>query len=172
MTVLDTIRRARHAGQTPSQLKDQIRRLLADNVTVTAANSELECAIYKALMNALRDGMRIAQAEQERDAAVAEARRLQARVIRDAADLARLRQAVINARWRITQVPRDLVRPYAPEVVLPYVSPVPYRDTSGETTQNVALADLPGAVAAAAAQARREYRVSKSAGKQADVGAA
>lgn len=156
MTALDTVRRARHAGQTPAQLKDQIRQLLADNTTIIAANADLECALYKALKNSLRDGMRIAQAEAERDAAVAEVRRLQARVIRNAADLARLRQTVINTRWRITPVPCELVRPYSPEVVLPYVSPVPYRDTSNDDTQNIALADLPNAVAAAAAQARLE----------------
>lgn len=135
--------RARHAGQTPAQLKDQIRQLLADNTTVIAANADLECALYKALKNSLRDGMRIAQAEAERDAAVAEVRRLQRRVIQNGANLARLRQAVVNARPRIMPVPCEMVRPYSPEVVLPYVSPVPHRDTSNETTQTLPLVDLP-----------------------------
>lgn len=150
------ISRARHAGKTPAQLKDQIQQLLADNRMVIADNADLECAVHKALMRSLRDGMCIAKAEAERDAAVAEVRRLQARVICNAADLARLRQAVIQARPRITEVPCELVRPYSPEVVLPYVSPVPYRDTSGETTQNTALVDLPQGAEAIGIQARLE----------------
>jgi hypothetical protein len=156
MTALDIARRARHAGQTPAQLKDQIRQLLADNTTIIAANSELECALYKALMNSLHDGMRIAKAEAERDAAVTEVRRLQGKVIRAGAEHARLRQAVLHARPRITPVPCELVRPYSPEIVLPYVSPVPYRDPSNETTQNIALIDLPQAAEAIGTQARLE----------------
>ncbi|MEV8523218.1 hypothetical protein AB0451_03520 [Streptomyces sp. NPDC052000] len=143
MSTTNIVRRAKHAGQTPAQLKDQIRRLLADNAALTAATTDLECAVSRALLNACRDEMRIAQAETERDAAVAEVRRLQRRVIRDAADLTRLRQAVINARPRITQVPSEMVRPYSPDVVLPYVSPVPHHDTSNETTQTLPLIDVP-----------------------------
>jgi polyribonucleotide nucleotidyltransferase len=79
----------------------------------------------------------------ERDAAVAELQRLQQRAIRDAADKERLRQAVINARPRITAVDTQLVRPFAPEVVLPYVSPVPYRDNSSEMTQELPLIYVP-----------------------------
>lgn len=57
--------------------------------------------------------------------AVAEIKRLQNKVIRAEADKARLRQAVVDARPRITVVDTQLVRPYAPVVVLPYTSPVP-----------------------------------------------
>jgi hypothetical protein len=138
-----TISRARHAGRTPAQLKDQIRQLLADNAVVTAANEALVCDLTSALLRACRDEMRIAQAEQERDAAVAEVRRLQRKVIAGAANQERLRQAVIHARPRITAMPSEMVRPYSPEVVLPYVSPVPYRDTSNETTQTLPLIDVP-----------------------------
>lgn len=56
--------------------------------------------------------------------AAAEIRRLQRQTTRDAADKARLRQAVIDARPRIRVVDTQLVRPYAPVVELPYVSPV------------------------------------------------
>lgn len=143
MTALDTVRRARHAGRTPAQLKDTIARLLADNAAVTAANETLVCDLTSALIRACRDEMRIAKAEQERDAAVAEVRRLQGKVIRAGAEHARLRQAVIQARPRITEVPSEMVRPYSPDVVLPYVSPVPYRDTSSETTQTLPLIDIP-----------------------------
>jgi hypothetical protein len=87
---------------------------------------------------------RIRQLEADLAAAVFEIKRLQQKVWRDAADKQRLRQAVIDARPRITQVDTQLVRPFAPEVVLPYVSPVPHRDTSGETTQQLPVIDLPG----------------------------
>ncbi|MFE9372302.1 hypothetical protein ACFYM2_21380 [Streptomyces sp. NPDC006711] len=138
-----TTSRAKHAGQTPTQLKNTIAQLLADNRTLIGETSDLNCAVHKALMNSLRDEMRIAQAERERDAAVAEVRRLQGKVIRAGAEHERLRQAVIAARPRITAVPSEMVRPYSPEVVLPYVSPVPYRDTSNETTQTLPLIDVP-----------------------------
>lgn len=55
--------------------------------------------------------------------AVAEIRRLQRQVIRDAAEKERLRQAVVDSRPRIRVVDTQLVRPYAPVVQLPYVSP-------------------------------------------------
>lgn len=133
---------ARHAGKTPAQLKDEIRLLLADNATVTAANADLECAVHKALMNTLRDAMRIAQAEAERDAAVAEVRRLQRRVIADAANLARLRQAVIQARPRYTVAVQQLDRAYVSHVQLPYRVPVG-QSTANDETQQLPLVDLP-----------------------------
>lgn len=64
-------------------------------------------------------------------------------IIRQRADLARLRQALIQARPRIHIVPSQMVRPYAPEVVLPFVPPVPPADTTAEETQELAVLDLP-----------------------------
>ncbi|WP_158101851.1 hypothetical protein [Streptomyces swartbergensis] len=40
-------------------------------------------------------------------------------------------------------MPTDLVRPYSPIVCLPYVSPVPWRDTSNDDTQQLPILDQP-----------------------------
>lgn len=66
----------------------------------------------------------LGQARDQLAAATAEIRRLQAKVIRAGTEHQRLRQAVINARPRITVVDTQLVRPYAPVVELPYTSPL------------------------------------------------
>jgi hypothetical protein len=109
---------ARHAGKTPTQLKTELDQLADDNAVLTGDREDMVCALTRA-------GIRIGDLEAELAAAVAEVRQLQRRVWRDAANVARLRQAVINARPRITVVDTQLVRPFAPEVALPYVSPVP-----------------------------------------------
>lgn len=51
--------------------------------------------------------------------AVAEIRRLQQRVIDDAAEKGRLRQALVNARPRISVVTSPVERPTEPDSVLP-----------------------------------------------------
>lgn len=135
---------ARHAGQTPTQLKEHIARLTVDNATVTEANELLVCDLMRAMIRVCQDAARIVELEAELKTAVGEVKRLQQKTIRDAANVERLRQAVINARPRITVVDTQLVRPYAPEVVLPYVSPVPHHDTSNETTQQLPIVDIPG----------------------------
>lgn len=122
----------------------RIDRLETDNAGLNELADTLTCELVTATISACRDRAHNLQLEADLAAAVAEVKRLQAKVIRSAAEQERLRQAVINARPRITQVDTQLVRPFAPEVVLPYVSPVPYRDTSGETTQELPLIDLPG----------------------------
>ena len=142
-TARETIAGARHAGQTPTQLKQTIARLTVDNETVTAANEDLVCELMRATIRVCQHATRIAELDTELKTAVAEVKRLQDKTIRDAADKQRLRQAVLDARPRITQMDTQLVRPFAPEVVLPYVSPVPYRDSSNETTQELPLVDLP-----------------------------
>ena len=143
-TARETIAAAKHAGQTPTQLKQTIARLTVDNETVTAANEDLVCELMRAMIRVVQDATRIAELDTELKAAVAEVKRLQQKVIRSAAEQERLRQAVIDARPRINQMDTQLVRPFAPEVVLPYVSPVPYSDSSNETTQELPLVDLPG----------------------------
>lgn len=135
---------AKHAGKTPTELKADIARLETDNAAAIAGNEDLVCALASAVVRGCQDSMRIAQVETELAAAVREIKRLQDRTCRDAANLERLRQAVINARPRITVVDTQLVRPYAPEIVLPYVSPVPHHDTSNETTQQLPIVDIPG----------------------------
>lgn len=95
-----------------------------------------------AFLRGCQDSMRIAQLEADRDAAVAEVKRLQGKVIRSAAEQERLRQAVINARPRITEVVQRLDRPYVSHVQVPYPVPVG-RDMSNETTQEMAIVDQP-----------------------------
>lgn len=68
-------------------------------------------------------GIELSGVRLDLEQAVAEIRRLQRQHIRDAADKQRLRQAVLDARPRIRVVDTQLVRPYAPVVQLPYVSP-------------------------------------------------
>lgn len=149
-TARETVVVAKHAGQTPTQLKEHIARLTVDNETVTAANEDLVSELMRAMIRVCQHATRIAELDTELAAAVSEVKRLQQKTIRDAANLERLRQAVVDARPRITVVDTQLVRPYAPEVVLPYVSPVPHHDTSNETTQELPIVELPqqrGAVA-------------------------
>jgi hypothetical protein len=61
--------------------------------------------------------------KQDYEAAVAEIRRLQECVIRQAADKERLRQAVVNARPRITRVAAPADEPLSPAGVLPLTVP-------------------------------------------------
>lgn len=115
----------------------------ADNTHLTAENEQLVCDLTQAIIRASQDEMRIAVAEAENRQLKVRVRELGDKVIRAAAEHARLRQAVINARPRITVAPTDLVRPYSPVVELPYVSPAPYRDTSTDDTQHLPILDQP-----------------------------
>lgn len=136
---------ARHAGQTPTQLKTALDQLADDNAVLIGANEDFVCMLATAVVRGCQDSARIAQVEAERDAAVAEVKRLQRQVWRDAANTERLRKAVVDARPRITQMDTQLVRPFAPEVVLPYVSPVPIavEHTDDEPGVQFAEYDLP-----------------------------
>ncbi|MFD9222040.1 hypothetical protein ACFWDI_18960 [Streptomyces sp. NPDC060064] len=133
---------ARHAGKTPGQLKETIARLTDDNAELTAAAEDLTCAMSTAFLRGCQDSMRIARLEAELAAAVAEVKQLQQKTYRDAANLQRLRQAVINARPLITSVTQRLDRPYVSHVQLPYPVPVG-RDMSSETTQELPILDQP-----------------------------
>jgi hypothetical protein len=108
---------ARHAGKTPTQLKTELDQLADDNTVLTGDREDLLCALTRA-------GLRIGDLEAELAAAVAEVRQLQRRTIRDAASLQRLRQAV-RQKWNVQVVDAEVARPFAPDCVLPYVSPVP-----------------------------------------------
>jgi hypothetical protein len=72
--------------------------------------------------------------------------KLNARVIRDGADKQRLREAVINARPRITEVVQRLDRPYVSHIQLPYPVPVQPADTSNDETQAIPLIYLPESI--------------------------
>lgn len=121
-----------HRGGTPAE----IRR---DSEKTERINCELTRAIVKA------DGKNTRLAA-ENEALKARVRELGDRVIRQEADLARLRHAVIQARPRVHVVPSRLDRPYIPAAVqLPYPVPVAGRDTSNDTTQPLPIFDRPAA---------------------------
>jgi hypothetical protein len=139
-----TVSRGKHtAAYRIADLEAQLAQASADNQALIGANEDLVCELTRAVIRSCQDEMRIAVAEEENGRLKARVKELSDKVIRGAAEHARLRQAVINARPRITKVDTQLVRPYAPAVVLPYVSPVPYRDSSSEQTQQLPILDLP-----------------------------
>ncbi|MFJ6566552.1 hypothetical protein ACIQNU_03975 [Streptomyces sp. NPDC091292] len=103
---------------------------------------------HAVLVRGCRDAILVAQLRAELAAVTAANEEWRRATIRAKAEQQRLRQAVINARPRITTVPTALVRPYSPVVVLPYVPPVPHRDTSNDTTQALPILDQPSYQAA------------------------
>lgn len=114
-----------HRALTLTEANDRIRDLEEQLQKVTAENDRLLCAVGRGAITAEK---------------LDKANR---RIIRQAADLARLRQAVINARPRITKVPA-LARPYVAAVPIPYPVPVG-RSTANEETQQLPILDLPAA---------------------------
>ncbi|NUP38942.1 MAG: hypothetical protein HOY76_18485 [Streptomyces sp.] len=125
------------------ELEARLAQAEADNQALIAANEDLVCELTRTILDASRHSMRAAVAEEENGRLKARVRELGDKVIRAGAEHARLRQAVVNARPRIREVPTALVRPFAPEVVLPYVSPVPYRSTANDETQQLPVIDMP-----------------------------
>ena len=133
----------RRAEDRIAELEARLTQVEADNVALTAANEDLVCDLTRAVVRSCQDGIRIAELETENKAMLTGIKQLQGKVIRAGAEHQRLRQAVINARPRIREVDTQLVRPYSPVVVLPYVSPVPHRDTSNDDTQELPILDRP-----------------------------
>lgn len=136
LTLLPRGTGSRRADDRIAELEARIREL-------ETTNEKLSCDLARTIVRASQDAMWRAQADEENGRLKKRVRELGDKVIRGAAEHARLRQAVINARPRIREVPTDLVRPYSPEVVLPYVSPVPYRSTANDETQQLPILDLP-----------------------------
>ena len=124
-------------------LSAHARQVEDDNRQLTAANEDLVCELSRSIIRECQTSMRVAALEAENRALKARVKELGNKVIRGAAEQARLRQAVVNARPRIRVAPTDLVRPYSPVVQLPYVSPAPYRDTSNDATQELPILDRP-----------------------------
>ncbi|MFI9244206.1 hypothetical protein ACIGXF_16815 [Streptomyces sp. NPDC053086] len=121
----------RAAGKHSAANTDlRARRAEADNIRLTAALEDRERDLHTALIRGCQDAMRIAWLEEQRAGLVAHCRELTHKTIRALAEQERLRQAVVNARPRIREVPTDLVRPYSPVVVLPYVSPVDHEEVA------------------------------------------
>jgi len=130
----------RHSSANPEL---RARRAEADNIQLTATVEDQARDLHTALIRGCQDAMRIAYLREQLAGAVAGIRKTQHDLIRAKAEQDRLRQAVVNARPRIREVPTDLVRPYSPVVCLPYVSPVPYRDTSNDETQELPILEQP-----------------------------
>ncbi|MFE7233980.1 hypothetical protein ACFVAF_25590 [Streptomyces sp. NPDC057596] len=126
-----------------AELRHRADRVEADNRQLSAANETLVCELSRAIIGGCQAATLAADLDAENQALKRRVRELSDKVIRGAAEQARLRQAVINARPRIREVPTDLVRPYSPVVVLPYVSPVPHHDTSNDQTQPLPILDQP-----------------------------
>ena len=128
---------------SPAHPELRARRAESDNALLTAALEDCERDLHTALIRGCQDAMRITEQREQLADAVAAIRKLQQDLIRSKAEQERLRRAVVNARPRIREVPTALVRPYSPVVCLPYVSPVPYRDTSNDETQQLPILDQP-----------------------------
>lgn len=124
------------------------RRAEADNRQLIAAVEDRERDLHTALVRGCQDAILIAHLREQLSGTVAGIRKTQGDLIRAKAEQERLRRAVVHARPRIREVPTALVRPFAPVVVLPYVSPVPYRDTSNDETQQLPILERPDTPAA------------------------
>lgn len=131
------------AADRIAELEAQLAQTEADNRALIAANETLVCELTRTIIRGCQDAILITELKDQRAGLVAGIRKTQGDLIRAKAEQERLRQAVVAARPRIREVPTDLVRPYSPVVCLPYVSPVPHRDTSGEQTQELPLLDQP-----------------------------
>lgn len=125
------------------ELEAKLAQVEADNEALIAANEDLVCELTRSIIRGSQDAIRKAEAEEENGRLKAANETLRHATIRAKAEQDRLRQAVINARPRIREVPTDLVRPYSPVVVLPYVSPVPHRSTANDETQQLPVLDQP-----------------------------
>jgi hypothetical protein len=125
------------------ELEARLAQAEADNRALIARNEELVCELTSAILSAIRYSLRAATAEDENGRLLKANEDLRHATIRAKAEQERLRQAVINARPRIREVPSAMVRPFAPQVDLPYVSPVPYRSTANDETQQLPVLDRP-----------------------------
>jgi hypothetical protein len=136
--------RGRHSvKRRNADLKAQLAQERDDNRQLIASNEDLVCALSQSVIRGMQDAVTIAELRAENKAVKAANEDLRRATIRAKAEQERLRRAVVNARPRITEVPTALVRPYSPVVQLPYTSPVPYRDTSCDATQQLPILDQP-----------------------------
>jgi hypothetical protein len=135
--------RGRHtAAEVIAQLRYQVRDVETDNQILVRHGQAMAVDLHTALIRGCQDAMLIARLRDE-NAAVKEANaELRRATIRAKAEQARLRQAVINARPRITETVQRLDRPYVSHVQIPYPVPVG-RSTANEETQQLAVLDQP-----------------------------
>lgn len=124
---------------------DYVQQLEAERDGLVRENEQLACDLTQTVLRASQDAMWRAQADAENGRLKRANKELRHTVIRAKAEQERLRRAVVNARPRIREVDTQLVRPFSPVVCLPYVSPVPYRSTANDETQQLPAIELPGA---------------------------
>lgn len=125
------------------ELEARLAQAEADNRALIARNEGLVCELTSTILAASRYSLRAAVAEDENGRLLKANEEWRHKTIRAKAEQERLRQAVINARPKIREVPSAMVRPFAPVVVLPYVSPVPHRSTANDETQQLPVLDQP-----------------------------
>lgn len=113
---------------SPANAELRARRAEADNRQLIAAVEDREQELHTALIRGCQDAMLIARQKEQLAGMAAANRELRHKTIRAQAEQERLRRAVVNARPRIREVDTQMVRPYSPVVVLPYVSPVDQPD--------------------------------------------
>ncbi|SFT31868.1 hypothetical protein [Streptomyces sp. ok210] len=122
---------------------DRIELLEAHIRDLESTVKSLTCELTSTLLRGMRDATALYDTQSENDALKARNQQLASTVIRDGAEKTRLRQAVINARPRITETVQRLDRPYVSHVQIPYPVPVQPADTVNEQTQQMPILDLP-----------------------------
>jgi len=125
---------------------DRIDELAARVRELEAENESLACELTRTLLRGMQDATALAEQRTTNQELIDRVTKLNARVIRDGAEKQRLRQAVINARPRITEVVQRLDRPYVSHVQVPYPVPVQPADTSNDETQAIPLIYLPESI--------------------------
>ncbi|MFF7576822.1 hypothetical protein ACFZBE_17830 [Streptomyces sp. NPDC008061] len=122
---------------------DRIELLEAHIRDLESTVQSLTCELTSTLIRGMQDATVLADTQSENRALKGRLQQLTSTVIRDGAEKARLRQAVINARPRITETVQRLDRPYVSHVQIPYPVPVQPADTTNEQTQQMPILDLP-----------------------------
>lgn len=141
MSLLTTFRTpgsGKHRTATFAEKDHQIEQLTAALAESERAHQATAADLDAALAREAAKDRRLADAD-------ARLKTWAGKIVRVEAEHRRLRQAVINARPRITYAEPPLVPPYA-ALSLPYPVPVQGRDTSAETTQQMPILDLAGAL--------------------------
>ncbi|MGY0062765.1 hypothetical protein ACWY4P_40570 [Streptomyces sp. LZ34] len=98
---------------------DRVRALKAENTDLTCKLVALAGQVDLLQGQLDTAGIELSGLRIDYEKAVVEIRRLQQQVIDDAAEKERLRQALIQARPRISVVASPVARPFAPDSVLP-----------------------------------------------------
>lgn len=98
------------------ELEAQLNELTCQTIRLARENDTLQRQLDTA-------GIELTGAWSDLEQAVAEIRRLQQQHIRDAADKERLRQALRNARPRITRITAQATRPTEPDSIPLHLAP-------------------------------------------------